>query len=131
QRPRPIGKPCVVAEVDEVLVRHRHEALVQNGEPAHPRVEDAYGSPVHRGDSRTPAHWATLLGPCSGACSSSAVHFSSVWPARAGSPAASSTWTGRRRWATSARCSTGSPRGPGSTRSGSERAVSPTEAARC
>jgi hypothetical protein len=29
----------VVAEIDEVLVRHRHETFVQDGEPAHSRVE--------------------------------------------------------------------------------------------
>jgi hypothetical protein len=36
QRPRPVGQARVVAEVDEVLVRHRHEALVQNREPPVP-----------------------------------------------------------------------------------------------
>jgi hypothetical protein len=29
-------------------VRERHEALVQDGQPAHTRVEDADGSRVHR-----------------------------------------------------------------------------------
>ena len=43
QRPRPVRKPRVVAEVDEILVRHRHEALVQDGKPAHARVEHADG----------------------------------------------------------------------------------------
>ena len=39
--PRPVGEPCMVAEVDEVLVRHRHEALVQDGQAADAGVEDA------------------------------------------------------------------------------------------
>ena len=39
ERPRAVGEPRVVAEVDEVLVRHRDEALVQHGETAHSRVE--------------------------------------------------------------------------------------------
>ena len=43
ERPRAVGEPRVVAEVDEVLVRHRHEALVEDGEAAHARVEDADG----------------------------------------------------------------------------------------
>src|SRR5438105_2093097 len=47
ERPRPVGQPRVVAEVDEVLVAHRHEALVQDGEPAHPRVEDAHRPRIH------------------------------------------------------------------------------------
>jgi hypothetical protein len=31
----------MVAEIDEVLVRHRHEALVEDGQAAHTGVEDA------------------------------------------------------------------------------------------
>ena len=39
----------MVAEVDEVLVRHRHEALVQDGEAADARVEDADGPGIRHG----------------------------------------------------------------------------------
>ena len=42
-RARPVRQPRVVAEVDEVLVRHRHEALVQHGQAADAGVEDADG----------------------------------------------------------------------------------------
>src|SRR6266702_1436801 len=48
ERPRPIWQPSMVAEVDEVLVRHRHEALVQDGQPAHARVEDPDRPRIHR-----------------------------------------------------------------------------------
>src|SRR5215211_3002338 len=48
KRARPVRQPRVVAEVDEVLVRHGHEALVQDSEAAHARVEDADRSRVHR-----------------------------------------------------------------------------------
>jgi hypothetical protein len=37
----------VVAEVDEILVRHRDETLVENGEAPDARVEDADGPRVH------------------------------------------------------------------------------------
>ena len=47
----PYGQPRVVAQVDDVLVRHRHEALVQDGQPAHTRVEDADRPLVHRAGS--------------------------------------------------------------------------------
>ena len=42
----------MVAEIDEVLVRHRDETLVQNGQPADTRVENADRPRVHRGDRR-------------------------------------------------------------------------------
>jgi len=45
--PRPIGQPCVVAEVDEILVGHRDEAFVQDGQAAHPRVEHADRPRIH------------------------------------------------------------------------------------
>ncbi len=48
ERPRPVREPRAVAEVDEVLVRERDEALVQHGEPAHARVEDADRARIHR-----------------------------------------------------------------------------------
>ena len=35
ERPRAVRQPCVVTEVEEVLVRQRHEALVEDGQPAH------------------------------------------------------------------------------------------------
>ena len=53
ERPRPVRKPRPVPEIDEVLVRERDEALVQDGQPAHARVEDADGSRIHPRDSRS------------------------------------------------------------------------------
>ena len=47
QRPRPVGQARAVAEVDEVLVRHRHEALVEDRQPSHARVEDADRPGIH------------------------------------------------------------------------------------
>ena len=48
----PYGQPRVVAEVDEVLVRHRHEALVQDGQPARrPESKTPIGRASMRGDS--------------------------------------------------------------------------------
>ena len=44
ERARPVRQARVVAEVDEVLVRQRHEALVEDGEPADSRVEHADGA---------------------------------------------------------------------------------------
>ena len=40
-RARPVRQPRAVADVDEVLVRERDEALVEDGQPTHPRIEDA------------------------------------------------------------------------------------------
>jgi hypothetical protein len=37
----------VVTEVDEVLVRHRHEALVEDGEAADARVEQRHWARIH------------------------------------------------------------------------------------
>src|SRR5579862_5862943 len=48
ERTRPVRQARVVAEVEEVLVRHRHQALVHDGETAHARVEYADGTHVHR-----------------------------------------------------------------------------------
>ena len=53
QRPRAVGEPGVVAEVDEVLVRQRDEALVQDGQAADTGVEHADGPRIHGGDRRT------------------------------------------------------------------------------
>ena len=36
ERARPVRQPRAVAEVDEVLVRERDQALVQDGQPTHP-----------------------------------------------------------------------------------------------
>ena len=47
ERARPVRQARVVAEVDEVLVRHRHETLVQDGQAADARVEDADGTGIH------------------------------------------------------------------------------------
>ena len=55
QRSRAVGQPGMVAEVEEVLVRQRDQTLVEDGEPAHPRVEDAHRPRIHAGDSR--GHW--------------------------------------------------------------------------
>ena len=54
ERPRPVGQPRAVAEVDEVLVRQRDEALVQDGQAAHAGVEHADRPLVHRGHSMRP-----------------------------------------------------------------------------
>ena len=48
ERPRAVREPRAVAEVHEVLVRKRDEALVQDGEAAHARVEDADRARIHR-----------------------------------------------------------------------------------
>ena len=47
ERTRAVRQARVVAEVDEVLVRHGHEALVQNGETTDSGVEDADGTRIH------------------------------------------------------------------------------------
>ena len=47
ERPRPVGQPRVVAEVDEVLLGERDETLVEDGQPADSGVEQAYGAGVH------------------------------------------------------------------------------------
>ena len=47
ERPRPVGQACVVAEIDEVLVRHGHQALVEDGQASDSRVEDADGTRIH------------------------------------------------------------------------------------
>jgi esterase/lipase len=39
----------VVAEIDEVLVRHRHEALVQHGQPSDAGVENPDSTPIRHG----------------------------------------------------------------------------------
>ena len=44
---RAVGKARTVSEVDEVLVRERDEALVEDGEAAHARVEDADRPWIH------------------------------------------------------------------------------------
>ena len=49
RRPRPVRQARVVAEVDEVLVRHRHEALVQDGQAADAGVEDTDGPGIRHG----------------------------------------------------------------------------------
>jgi len=43
----------VIAEIDEVLVRQRDEALVEDGQAAYSGIEYADGPLVHGGDSRT------------------------------------------------------------------------------
>ena len=48
ERPRPVGQPRVVAEVDEVLLRERDETLVEDGQPADAGVEQAHGAGVHK-----------------------------------------------------------------------------------
>ena len=51
----PYGQPRAVAEVDEVLVRQRDQALVEHGEPADAGVEHADRPLVHARDSREAA----------------------------------------------------------------------------
>ena len=48
QRTRPVREARAVTEVDEILVGHGHEALVENGQPTHPRVERSDRSRIHR-----------------------------------------------------------------------------------
>ena len=48
----PVREAGAVAEVDEILVRERDEALVQDGQPAHARVEDADRARIHPRDCR-------------------------------------------------------------------------------
>ena len=52
ERTRPVGQPRAVAEVDEVLVRQRDEALVQHRQAADARVEHADRPLVHARDCR-------------------------------------------------------------------------------
>jgi acyl-CoA synthetase (NDP forming) len=52
ERPRAVGQPGAVAQVDEVLVRKGDEALVEDGQPAHAGVEDADRALVHPRDCR-------------------------------------------------------------------------------
>ena len=47
ERPRAVREPRAVAEVDEILVRERDEALVQDGQAAHAGVEHADRPLVH------------------------------------------------------------------------------------
>ena len=49
-----VGKAGGVPEVEEVLVRKRHEALVQDGEPADAGVEDGDGQRAVEGSPRAP-----------------------------------------------------------------------------
>ena len=49
----------MVAEIDEVLVRHRHEALVEDGQPSDAGVEHAYWTWIHC-EHR---NWATSVRP--------------------------------------------------------------------
>jgi hypothetical protein len=44
----------VVAQVEKVLVRHGDETLVQDGEPAHARVEDPDRPLIHAEIVETP-----------------------------------------------------------------------------
>jgi hypothetical protein len=48
ERTGAVRQPCVVAEIDRVLVRQRHEQLVEDGQPSHPGVEHADRPAVHR-----------------------------------------------------------------------------------
>ena len=60
-RPGPVRAASAVAQVDEVLVRHRDEALVEHGQPTRSRVEDPDRPLVHRrrfyGWAWIPAAW--------------------------------------------------------------------------
>ena len=48
ERARPVRQARVVAQVDEVLVRHRDQALVENGEAPDAGIEDTDRPPIHR-----------------------------------------------------------------------------------
>ncbi len=60
RRPWAVGQARAVADIGEVLVRKGDEALVEDGEPSHARVEHPYRPRVHRSDS-TNAHGALPL----------------------------------------------------------------------
>jgi len=45
----PVREARVIAEVDEILVRHRHQALVENCEASDARVEDADRAGIRHG----------------------------------------------------------------------------------
>ena len=47
-RTGPVRQPRAVADVHEVLVRERDEALVEDGQPAHAGVEHAERPPIHQ-----------------------------------------------------------------------------------
>jgi len=49
ERPRPVRQAGAVAQVDEVLVRQGHQALVQDGEPTDTGVEYADRAGIHAG----------------------------------------------------------------------------------
>src|SRR5207245_5388820 len=51
ERPRAVREAGAVPEVDEILVREGDEALVKDGQPAHPGVEDSDRPCVHAADS--------------------------------------------------------------------------------
>ena len=73
ERPRPVRQAGTVAEVDEVLVRERDEALVQHRQAADARVEHADRPLVHARDCRE-ADGSATVPACCGASSSPA------WP---------------------------------------------------
>ena len=50
ERTRAVWQAGVVAQIDDVLVRQRHEQLVEDREAAHAGVEHADRPPVHRAD---------------------------------------------------------------------------------
>ena len=52
ERSRPVRQARPVAEVDEVLVRHRDQALVEDGEPTGTGVEHADRADVHGRECR-------------------------------------------------------------------------------
>ena len=57
ERPRAVRQAGTVAEVDEVLVRHRDEALVENGEPTDTGVEHTDRAGIHARQCRTTSVW--------------------------------------------------------------------------
>src|SRR5205823_7478522 len=52
ERAGAVGQARKVSEVEEIIVRHRHEALVENGQPPGARVENADRSWIHVRDCR-------------------------------------------------------------------------------
>ena len=52
ERPRAVRQARSVAEIDEVLVRHRHQALVKDGEPTGTGVEHADRAGIHGRECR-------------------------------------------------------------------------------
>ena len=86
QRLRPVRQPRAVAEVDDVLVRQRHEQLVHHRQAAGPRVEDSDRPQIH-GPDRNAGSCRLPFGPVArvwlAAAAAALGLLGSAWPATA------------------------------------------------